>query len=157
MASDERERCRRRPKDGGSSQRVEVHIRDRLGGDGGCSNVEVARQLLQALRHGRIARFLGPAFWPVLGSAVRGPWLRRKFRRLFVAPRRHPRCDKDPKAPQRFSHYKSTRSLIAVAPRIDPQASAAHSRHFPGQKLRLGGDALGADPTYLLYLPSRPR
>ena len=23
----------------------------------------------------------------------------------------------------------------------------------PGQKLRLGGDALGADPTYLLYLP----
>eukprot|EP01045_Picozoa_sp_COSAG04_P036906 COSAG04_NODE_9188_length_889_cov_13.013924_1_plen_262_part_10 len=25
--------------------------------------------------------------------------------------------------------------------------------HFPGQKLRLGGDALGADPTYLLYLP----
>ena len=27
--------------------------------------------------------------------------------------------------------------------------------HFPGQKLRLGGDALGADPTYLLYLPSR--
>ena len=42
-------------------------------------------------------------------------------------------------------------------PRIDPQASAAHSRHFQGQKLRLGGDALGADPTYLLYLPSRPR
>ena len=37
--------------------------------------------------------------------------------------------------------------------RIDPQASAAHSRHFPGQKLRLGGDALGAEPTYLLYLP----
>ena len=37
------------------------------------------------------------------------------------------------------------------------QASAAHSRHFPGQKLRLGGDALGADPTYLLYLPSRSR
>eukprot|EP01045_Picozoa_sp_COSAG04_P062844 COSAG04_NODE_33044_length_182_cov_43.855422_1_plen_47_part_10 len=36
---------------------------------------------------------------------------------------------------------------------IDPQASAAHPRHFPGQKLRLGGDALGADPTYLLYLP----
>ena len=30
-------------------------------------------------------------------------------------------------------------------------------RHFPGQKLRLGGDALGADPTYLLYLPSRSR
>ena len=27
--------------------------------------------------------------------------------------------------------------------------------HFPGQKLRLGGDALGADPTYLLYLPFR--
>ena len=27
----------------------------------------------------------------------------------------------------------------------------------PGQKLRLGGDALGADPTYLLYLPSRSR
>jgi len=29
--------------------------------------------------------------------------------------------------------------------------------HFPGQKLRLGGDALGADPTYLLYLASRSR
>ena len=29
--------------------------------------------------------------------------------------------------------------------------------HLPGQKLRLGGDALGADPTYLLYLPSRSR
>ena len=42
-------------------------------------------------------------------------------------------------------------------PGIDPQASAAHPRHSPGQKLRLGGDALGADPTYLLYLPSRPR
>ena len=27
--------------------------------------------------------------------------------------------------------------------------------HFLGQKLRLGGDALGADPTYLLYLPYR--
>eukprot|EP01045_Picozoa_sp_COSAG04_P062575 COSAG04_NODE_32757_length_197_cov_25.714286_1_plen_65_part_11 len=40
---------------------------------------------------------------------------------------------------------------------IDPQASAAHPRHFPGQKLRLGGDALGAEPTYLLYLPSRSR
>ena len=33
----------------------------------------------------------------------------------------------------------------------------AHPRHFPGQKLRLGGDALGADPTYLLYLPYRSR
>ena len=29
--------------------------------------------------------------------------------------------------------------------------------HFLGQKLRLGGDALGADPTYLLYLPYRSR
>ena len=27
--------------------------------------------------------------------------------------------------------------------------------HLRGQKLRLGGDALSADPTYLLYLPSR--
>ena len=44
-----------------------------------------------------------------------------------------------------------------IFPRIGPQASAAHSWHFPGQKLRLGGDALGADPTYLLYLPSRSR
>ena len=26
-----------------------------------------------------------------------------------------------------------------------------------GQKLRLGGESLGADPTYLLYLPSRSR
>jgi len=33
-----------------------------------------------------------------------------------------------------------------------------HTRGIsPGQKLRLGGDALGADPTYLLYLQSRPR
>ena len=29
--------------------------------------------------------------------------------------------------------------------------------HFPGQKLRLGGDSLGADPTYLLHLPYRSR
>ena len=29
--------------------------------------------------------------------------------------------------------------------------------HFPGQKLRLGGDALAADPTYLLYLAYRSR
>ena len=42
-----------------------------------------------------------------------------------------------------------------IFPRIDPQASAAHSQHFLGQKLRLGGDALGANPTYLLYLPFR--
>ena len=28
---------------------------------------------------------------------------------------------------------------------------------LPGQKLRLGGDALGADPTYLLYLAYRSR
>ena len=27
--------------------------------------------------------------------------------------------------------------------------------HFLGQKLRLGGDALGADPTCVLYLSSR--
>ena len=36
-----------------------------------------------------------------------------------------------------------------------PQASSVQVWHFPGQKLRLGGDALGADPTYLLYLPFR--
>ena len=40
---------------------------------------------------------------------------------------------------------------------IDPQASSVQVWHFPGQKLRLGGDALGAGPTYLLYLPSRSR
>ena len=40
---------------------------------------------------------------------------------------------------------------------IAPQASAAHPRHFSGQKLRLGGESLGAEPTYLLYLPSRSR
>ena len=34
---------------------------------------------------------------------------------------------------------------------------SVQSQHFLGQKLRLGGDALGADPTYLLYLPSRPQ
>ena len=38
---------------------------------------------------------------------------------------------------------------------IDPQASSVQVWHFPGQKLRLGGDALGADPTYLLYLAYR--
>ena len=43
------------------------------------------------------------------------------------------------------------------APKVSSQATAAHSRHFPRQKPRLGGDALGADPTYLLYLPSRSR
>ena len=42
-------------------------------------------------------------------------------------------------------------------PGLDPQASTARSRHFLGQKLRLGGESLGADPTYLLYLPSRSR
>merc|ERR1712091_777755 len=40
---------------------------------------------------------------------------------------------------------------------IDPQASSVQVWHFLGQKLRLGGDALGADPTYLLYLPYRSR
>ena len=49
------------------------------------------------------------------------------------------------------------RAIVRPETAIDPQASAAHPRHFPGQKLRLGGDALGADPTYLLYLPSRSR
>ena len=44
-----------------------------------------------------------------------------------------------------------------VAPELARKPLAAHSRHFEGQKLRLGGDALGADPTYLLYLPSRSR
>ena len=44
---------------------------------------------------------------------------------------------------------------LKLSPRIGPQASVAHPRHLPGQKLRLGGDALGADPTCLLYLPSR--
>ena len=39
--------------------------------------------------------------------------------------------------------------------KIGPQASSVQVWHFPGQKLRLGGDAMGADPTYLLYLPSR--
>ena len=48
-------------------------------------------------------------------------------------------------------------AIGVVSNGIDPQASAAHPRHFPGQKLRLGGDALGADPTYLLYLPYRSR
>ena len=43
------------------------------------------------------------------------------------------------------------------SPQFDLRTRIAHSRHFPGQKLRLGGDALGADPTYLLYLPSRSR
>ena len=35
--------------------------------------------------------------------------------------------------------------------------SHVHSWHFQGQKLRLGGGSLGADPTYLLYRPSRSR
>ena len=53
----------------------------------------------------------------------------------------------------------STTSVLQAkkVPRVDPQASAAHSRHLPGQKLRLGGDALGAGPTYLLYLAYRSR
>ena len=40
---------------------------------------------------------------------------------------------------------------------MDPQASSVQVWHFPGQKLRLGGDALGAEPTYLLYLAYRSR
>ena len=36
-----------------------------------------------------------------------------------------------------------------------PEAREWQVWHFPGHKLRLGGDALGADPTYLLYLPFR--
>ena len=43
------------------------------------------------------------------------------------------------------------------AARVDPHASTAHSWHFLGQKLRLGGDTLGADPTHLLYFIYRYR
>ena len=48
--------------------------------------------------------------------------------------------------------------VTTAQPKAPPKdlASAALPRHFSGQKLRLGGDALGADPTYLLYLPFRP-
>ena len=42
-------------------------------------------------------------------------------------------------------------------PRLDLRAYTAQSWHLQGQKLRLGGDGLGAEPTYLLYLPSRSR
>ena len=42
-------------------------------------------------------------------------------------------------------------------PQFDSRASSAQLQHLQAQTLRLGGDALGADPTYLLYLPSRPR
>ena len=44
-----------------------------------------------------------------------------------------------------------------AAPRSARKSSSVQVWHFPSQRLRLGGDALGADPTYLLYLPSRPR
>ena len=44
-----------------------------------------------------------------------------------------------------------------AAPKSTRQASSVQVWHFLGQKLRLGGDALGADPTYLLYLASRSR
>ena len=44
-----------------------------------------------------------------------------------------------------------------ILPPNRPTSLCCTLGHFPGQKLRLGGDALGADPTYLLYLPSRSR
>ena len=46
--------------------------------------------------------------------------------------------------------------MVAQAENLYMGEFVRHIRHFRGQKLRLGGDALGADPTYLLYLPSRP-
>ena len=48
-------------------------------------------------------------------------------------------------------------SVQSMGPRagVGPQASSVQVWHFPGQKLRLGGGALGADPTYLLYIPFR--
>ena len=55
------------------------------------------------------------------------------------------------------SAHKPSHLPPQTFPRIGPQAQAAHPRHFPGQKLRLGGDALGAEPTYLLYLSFRSR
>ena len=56
-----------------------------------------------------------------------------------------------------FHFMARLRAIVRPETAIDPQASAAHPRHFAGQKLRLGGDALGADPTYLLYLAYRSR
>ena len=61
-----------------------------------------------------------------------------------------------------YEPLRSTRSS-AGAPFRDlaaPQSTRKPLLHtrgiaFPGQKLRLGGDALGADPTYLLYLAYR--
>ena len=58
---------------------------------------------------------------------------------------------------QLLFHFMARLRAIVRQTVIGPQASAARPRHFPGQKLRLGGDALGADPTYLLYLPYRSR
>ena len=52
---------------------------------------------------------------------------------------------------RRRSQLKQSLSFLA-------NASLVHNRNISRvQKLRLGGDALGADPAYLLYLPSRPR
>ena len=56
--------------------------------------------------------------------------------------------------PTRGTPPPQTRLQCPVAG-ADPQASSVQVWPFPGQKLRLGGDALGADPTYLLYLPFR--
>ena len=56
-----------------------------------------------------------------------------------------------------FHFIARLRAIVRPETAIDPQASAAHPRHLSGQKLRLGGDALGADPTYLLYLAYRSR
>ena len=72
---------------------------------------------------------------------------------------------------QPSSQRRQEPSLFAQCPRVCADGRAArdvrglreeapeppYSAHFQVQKLRLGGDALGADPTYLLYLAYRSR
>ena len=78
------------------------------------------------------------------------------------APSRLTSCISHPGPAEAYELFRSTLCSarapfhhLAAPESTRKPASAAHSRHFAGQKLRLGGDALGADPTYLLYLPFR--
>ena len=57
----------------------------------------------------------------------------------------------------RLAHTKRARPQPAGLQRaIAAGATPCRLDGFVGQKLRLGGHALGADPTYLLYLPFGP-
>ena len=60
--------------------------------------------------------------------------------------------------PRRFPAFHRALALSATKAFLKRVRRRQHVPvHAKQPKLRLGGDALGADPTYLLYLPSRSR